>query len=147
MINVIGLDHIYIAVSQMERSIAFYDVALGEVLGFKRNEFVLGEDHHVQYFNRHFGYVLRPARRLQPHDPYAVGLHHLCLRVASVKEVQQVAAQLCHHGIEATPAKPHQEYAPDYWATFFCDPDGLRLEVTNYREERRHRHDHWEQIP
>ena len=31
----------------------------------------------------------------------------------------------------------------DYTATFFEGPDGIRLEVTNYRQERRDRHDHW----
>mgnify|MGYP006188943825 CR=1 FL=1 len=44
----------------------------------------------------------------------------------------------------ATPAALHGDYAPDYWATFFTDPDGIRLEVTNYRAERRERHDHWD---
>ncbi len=29
----------------------------------------------------------------------------------------------------------------DYTATFFTDPDGVRLEVTTYRPERRERHD------
>jgi hypothetical protein len=28
-------------------------------------------------------------------------------------------------------------YGPDYYATFFTDPDGLRLEVMNLREVRR----------
>ena len=46
---------------------------------------------------------------------------------------------------EASEAERHAEYAPDYWATFFNDPDGLRLEVTNYRQERRERHDQWEE--
>jgi glyoxylase I family protein len=27
---------------------------------------------------------------------------------------------------------------------FFTDPDGVRLEVTNYRQERRDRHDRWD---
>ena len=33
----------------------------------------------------------------------------------------------------------YPEYAPDYYATFFSDPDGIRLEITNYRQERRKR--------
>ncbi|PYJ97601.1 MAG: glyoxalase, partial [Verrucomicrobia bacterium] len=32
----------------------------------------------------------------------------------------------------------------DYYAIFFSDPDGIRLEVTNYRQERRNRFDDWE---
>lgn len=72
------------------------------------------------------------------------GLHHLCLRVESADEVKDIAARLREAGLEATAAAPHPEYAPDYWATYFSDPDGIRLEVTNYRQERRDRHDRWE---
>jgi len=32
----------------------------------------------------------------------------------------------------------------DYWTTFFSDLDGIRLEITNYREERQERHDYWQ---
>ena len=38
----------------------------------------------------------------------------------------------------------YPEYAADYYATFFEDPDGIRLEVTNFREERRRRFVHFE---
>lgn len=143
MTDVIGIDHIYIAVSDLHRSEAFYDRVMLQVLGFRKNKFVIGVDPHVQYFNRHFGYVLRPARRDGEHDPYLTGLHHICLRVESAADVAVVAKQLADEGIEASEAKIYPEYAPDYWATFFTDPDGIRLEVTNYRQERRDRHDHW----
>lgn len=143
MTHVIGIDHIYLAVSDLVRSEAFFDVVFAQVLGFRKNSFVLGGDPHVQYFNRHFGYVLRPSKRATAHDPYAPGLHHLCLRVESIDEVKAVADRLRSLGIAASEARHHPEYAPDYWATFFSDPDGIRLEVTNYRQERRDRHDHW----
>ena len=32
-------------------------------------------------------------------------------------------------------------------ATFSRDRVGIRLEVTNYRHERRERHDHWSEPP
>lgn len=143
MPEVIGIDHIYITVSDRARSEAFYDLVLRDTLAFRKNEFVLGGDPHVQYFNRHFGFVLRPARDGRSHNPYSAGLHHLCLRVESIAEVAAVADKLRSAGIEASAAKNHPEYAPDYWATFFSDPDGIRLEVTNYRQERRERHDDW----
>jgi hypothetical protein len=40
-------------------------------------------------------------------------------------------------GVDATESRYYPEYAPDYYATFFTDPDGMRLEVTNFRETRR----------
>ncbi len=62
----------------------------------------------------------------------------------TVDDVREVSNALNAAGIAATPAALHGDYAPDYWATFFTDPDGIRLEVTNYRAERRERHDHWD---
>ena len=147
MPEVIGIDHIYISVSNIERSQVFYDKVFIEALGFRKNTFVLAGDPHVQYYNRHFGYVLRQARMAQPHEPYAPGLHHLCLRVESIADVHAVSRTLRSAGIEATEARVYAEYAPDYTATFFNDPDGVRLEITNYRHERRERHDHWERLP
>lgn len=143
MTEITGIDHIYITVSDLQRSESFYDRVLIEVLGFRKNKFVLGEDPHIQYFNRHFGYVLRPARQAGVHDSYAPGLHHFCLRVESVADVVAVADQLRAAGVDASEAQRCPQYSSDYWATFFTDPDGVRLEITNYREERRDRHDNW----
>lgn len=143
MTEVTGIDHIYIAVTDLDRSETFYDRVFIHALGFRKNTFILGGDSHIQYFNRHFGYVLRPARSRSAHDSYAPGLHHLCLRVDSVADVAAVSAQLRGLGIDASEAKLYPEYAADYWATSFTDPDGVRLEVTNYRQERRERHDNW----
>ncbi|MES2932190.1 MAG: VOC family protein [Pseudomonadota bacterium] len=146
MPDIIGIDHIYITVSELARSEQFYDRVM-PLLGFRKNTFVIGGDPHIQYFNRHFGYVLRPAKSAAPHDATSPGLHHLCLRVASIDDVKTVATQLQVAGIAASDAHLHSVYAPDYWATYFADPDGIRLEVTNYRQERQQRHDAWEQLP
>lgn len=143
MTEVTGIDHIYIAVSDLERSEIFYDQVLLGALNFRKNKFALGGDPHIQYYNRYFGYVLRPSRTQVAHDAYAPGLHHFCLRVDSAAEVAAASTQLRRAGIEASEAKLYPEYAPDYWATFFTDPDGIRLEITNYRLERRERHDNW----
>jgi len=145
-VNVTGIDHIYITVSDIARSKAFYDTVMRGVLGFRSNSFEIGGDPHVQYYNRHFGYVLRPARVSRAHEPYSPGLHHLCLRVDSVDDVVAVSQALRAAGVDATEAHLHPGYAPDYWATFFTDPDGVRLEVTNYRAERRERHDQWDEL-
>ncbi len=144
MTEVTGIDHIYITVSDMARSEAFYDRVLRDALGFRKKSVVLGGDTHIQYYNRHFGFAIRPARADTPHEPYAPGLHHFCFRVDSVADVAAVADQLRAAGVNATEAQNYPEYAPDYWATYFSDPDGVRLEVTNYRQERRERHEHWE---
>ncbi|OYT87046.1 MAG: hypothetical protein CFE46_12540 [Burkholderiales bacterium PBB6] len=143
MIQLQGIDHIYLSVSELPRSEAFYDLLLGEVLGHRKNRFALNGEPHVQYFNAHFGVVLRPARVQQVHQPYAPGLHHLCLRVDQASEVRAVAQALQQRGVACTPATRMPDYAPDYVATYLDDPDGIRLEVTNLRGERRERHDTW----
>jgi glyoxylase I family protein len=145
MPEVIGIDHIYIAVKDFAKSEPFYDLVFVQILGFRKNKFPLGErgELHIQYYNRHFGYVLRPTRSESIHDPYSSGLHHLCLRVNSAADVDEIAKLLQIAGVNATDAKLYSEYAADYVATFFTDPDGIRLEVTNYWQLRRERHDLW----
>ena len=75
--------------------------------------------------------------RRPSHDPYAPGLHHLCFRVVDEAAVDRAARELREAGIEATEPRYYPEYAADYYATFFEDPDGIRLEVMNFREIRR----------
>jgi len=142
MVEVTGIDHIYITVSDLGRSTRFYDSVM-EVLGFRKNEFTLNNETHVQYFNRHFGYVLRPAHSWNKYNPYAPGLHHFCMRVESQQGVEEVAKELAGKGIEVSQPKLYPEYADDYYAVFLKDPDGIELEITNYRHERRERHDNW----
>jgi len=143
MTEVTGLDHLYLSVSDLVLSESFYDTVFINFLGFKKSTFQLAGEPHIQYYNRHFGVVLRPARALNPYYPYTPGLHHICLRVNTIDEVTKVAAQLRGAGIEATEAKLYPEYALDNVATYFADPDGIQLEITNYRQERRDRHDQW----
>ncbi|MCX9154958.1 VOC family protein [Niveibacterium sp. 24ML] len=142
MPEITGFDHLYLSVSNLARAEAFYDRAMA-VLGFHKNRFELGVEAHVQYYNRHFGLVLRPARFANAHEPYAPGLHHVCLRVDSIDDVMSASRELRAAGIPASDAALHTAYAPDYWATHFHDPDGIHFEITNYRAERRARHDNW----
>ena len=143
-IEIIGIDHIYIAVSDLNRSERFYDRMM-TILGFRKNNFVNEGDKHIHYYNRHFGFVLRPAHNPQSrHDPMAPGLHHFSLRAEDSATVDAIAARLAESGVSCSTPQLYPEYAPDYYAIFFSDPDGIRLEVTNYRQERRKRFDDWE---
>lgn len=145
-IEVIGIDHIYIAVSDLRRSEVFYDRIM-TILGFRKLAFKNEGDDHIHYYNRHFGFVLRPARSSSsPHDPFTPGLHHFCLRVANAAEVDAIAKRFADAGVAFSPPQLYPEYASDYYAIFFADPDGICLEVTNYRQERRRRHDDWERL-
>ena len=136
-VETIGIDHVYIAVRDMGRSEAFYDRVM-RVLGFRKGDGTIGGDPHLFYYNRHFVYSLRPARDGAPdHDPYAPGLHHFCFRVVDEAAVDRATGELRAAGVEVTEPRYYPEYGPDYYATFFEDPDGIRLEVMNFRELRR----------
>src|SRR4029453_4008991 len=97
MLEVTGIDHIYIAVSDIQKSDEFYDLALVKALGFRKNAFELGGEPHIQYACHHFGFVLRPARVLAKHDSYSPGLHHFCFRIDSAQEVEEATSNLLSH--------------------------------------------------
>lgn len=128
-VEVLGLDHLYITVSDLRRSERFYD-AIMERLGFRKGDSAIGGDPHAHYFNRHLQYTIRPARSgTAPHDPYAPGLHHVCFQVPNRDAVDEAHRELMRLGIAATEPREYPEYNDDYYATFFSDPDGIRLEL------------------
>ncbi len=146
-VEVIGIDHVYLAVRDLAASEAFFDRVMLGVLGYRKGAMPIGGDPHLHYFNRHFGFSIRPARPGTPaHDPYAPGLHHFCFRVEDERAVDRAAAELAAAGIVTTAPRCYPEYAPDYYATFFESPDGVRLEITNFRAQRRQRMAEWDTL-
>jgi catechol 2,3-dioxygenase-like lactoylglutathione lyase family enzyme len=73
---------------------------------------------------------IRAARSDQPHDRYAPGLHHLAWRAESRDDVDTLHALLVEHGVEVLdPPAHYPDYSGDYYALFFADPDGIKLEL------------------
>lgn len=135
-LRIVGLDHVYLAVSNMARSEPFYDAVM-QVLGFRKGDKAIAGEPHAHYFNAAMQITIRPARLPDPADPYRAGLHHLCLQAASEAHVDEAHARLRKLHVACTPPKKYPEYNPDYYATFFEDPDGIRFEVvarTPHRE-------------
>lgn len=144
-VDVIGIDHLYLAVRDLAAAEAFYDRVMLQVLGYRKLLAPIGGDPHVHYYNRHFGFSLRPAHAgTADHDPYAPGIHHFCFRVLDEAAVDQAARALTGLGIDASAPRYYPEYSADYYATFFADPDGIRLEITNFRAARRQRMFDWD---
>lgn len=143
--TVTTVDHVYVAVRDLDRSEPFYDDVM-RLLGFRKGTTPIAGERHAHYFNRVMQYTIRPARG-GVHDPYAPGLHHLCFRVATRGEVDAVAAALVARGIAAASApRLYPEYAEDYYATFFTDPDGIRLEVCAERWLRTAVRERWTEL-
>jgi catechol 2,3-dioxygenase-like lactoylglutathione lyase family enzyme len=63
------------------------------------------------------------------HDRYSAGLHHLALAAPSRQDVDALYAKLSAFGaaILDAPAE-YPDYGEGYYAVFFADPDGLKLE-------------------
>jgi len=144
-IDVIALDHLYVAVTDLARSEAFYDAVM-KLLGFRKGTAPINNERHLHYFNPVTQYTIRAAKPGRVHDPYSPGLHHVCFRVATRADVDAVARELRALGLDASEPRLYPEYADDYYATFFTDPDGIRLEVVAHRRMRSLIRDHWNEL-
>jgi len=129
-----GVDHLDLVVSDLERSLAFYRELL-EPLGFTRASEIAGErGERVVYLSGSGGASVSLRERQSdahatPYDRYAVGIHHLAFVAGSREQVVERAAWLRGRGagIESGPAE--YDYTPGYYAVFFYDPDGIKLEI------------------
>lgn len=145
-LDVTAVDHVYVTVADLPRSERFYDAVM-RVLGFRKGTTPIAGERHLHYFNPVTQYTIRPARPgAGPHDPYRPGLHHVCFRVASQADVDAAAQALRGLGVAATDPRLYPEYAPDYYATFFADPDGVRLEIVAHCRLRSLIRDHWDRL-
>ncbi|MGH7822721.1 MAG: VOC family protein [Candidatus Binatia bacterium] len=145
MIDIGGIDHVYVAVSDLARSEAFYDGVM-KLLGFRKGTRPIAGERHAHYFNRETQYTIRPARGDAAHDPYSAGLHHLCFRAGGRAEVDEAYRGLRRLGIAASEPSLYPEYADDYYATFFDDPDGIRLEIVALRRMRTLVREKWDRL-
>ncbi len=145
-LEVIGIDHIYITVSDLRWSEAFYDDVM-RLLGFRKGTDPIDGKPHFHYYNREFQYTLRPAEEgAGVYDPLAPGLHHICFQVADTSVVDAAARELRSLGVEVSEPRLYPEYAPDYYAFFFSDPDGITLEIVARTQTRKVIRDRWEEL-
>lgn len=140
-----GIDHVYLSVTDLDRSEAFYDQVM-HALGLHKGDKTIAGEPHAHYLAPAFQVSLRPARSRDGHDPYAPGLHHLCFQAPSRDDVDACHASLRALGIRATAPAEYPEYHPEYYATFFEDPDGIRLEIVARTSYRQTLEDRWAEL-
>jgi catechol 2,3-dioxygenase-like lactoylglutathione lyase family enzyme len=130
------VDHLDLVVTDLERSLEFYNGLL-EPLGFVRNSEIEGErGERVVYIGGSGGasVSLREAQsdaHATPYDRYAVGIHHLCFGAPSREVVDERAQWLRDQGAEIESEPREYDYTPGYYAVFFYDPDGIKLEIVH----------------
>jgi catechol 2,3-dioxygenase-like lactoylglutathione lyase family enzyme len=131
-----GVDHLDLVVTDLERSLEFYNGLL-EPLGYTRNSEIEGErGERVVYLGGSGGasVSLRQAQsgaHPTPYDRYAVGIHHLAFAAESREQVEERAAWLRARGAELESGPAEYEYTPGYYAVFFRDPDSIKLEIVH----------------
>lgn len=127
--RVLGIDHIAIRVSDYRNSKTFYG-RLFTFLGFK----VLDEyANAIGWTNGKTRFWIGKAdatgRKLKHRDGN-IGFHHYAFQLRSRRDVDALDAFLRKEDVKIV--DPAAEYYPDYYAVFFRDPDGLKLEGMYY---------------
>jgi catechol 2,3-dioxygenase-like lactoylglutathione lyase family enzyme len=130
------IDHLDLVVSSIDRSLPFYRDLL-RPLGWRGLHEAEGERGETIYYL--WGPSLRASLGLRerqteddtPVDRYRVGVHHVAFPARSRRRVDERARWLDERGatIETGP-KPYR-YTPGYYAVFFYDPDGIKLEIVH----------------
>jgi catechol 2,3-dioxygenase-like lactoylglutathione lyase family enzyme len=129
-----GIQHIDLAVGDVERSIAFYVAMLGQLglrekyrdLSYRGTEEVVYLEYGVH------GFGLRPADggTYRYHD---VGIEHIAFEVDRPDEVDEAYRRCVSAGGEIqSPPEQHYVDDEDYYAFFAFDPDGIRIEVFSW---------------
>lgn len=127
-----AINHIALTVSDLARSAAFYRPLL-DYLGYRLAE--QGDD-HVEWEGPCGWFILRaasPASRDRPHDRASPGLHHLAFSAASRDDVDRFHRDvLLPLGAQVVdPPQVWPQYSRGYYAVFFVDPDGIKLELAH----------------
>jgi catechol 2,3-dioxygenase-like lactoylglutathione lyase family enzyme len=126
--KVVGIDHISIRVSNYEKSKAFY----GRLFGFLGFEISDEYPNTIGWTNGKTRYWIAPAEGRKKHRIGDVGLHHYAFELRNRKDVDALQAFL--KGERVRIVDPADEYYDDYYAVFFLDPDGIKLEGMKYGE-------------
>lgn len=129
MKRVVNVDHLTISVSDFGRSKRFY-AALFDFLGMK----VMDEySDSMGWKNGKSRFWITQADatgRKRKHRFGDIGFHHYAFALRSRKDVDDLQAFL--QKIGATIVDPAGEYYDNYYAVYFLDPDGLKLEGMHY---------------
>lgn len=115
------LDHLVVMVRSLERSLPWYDAMLGAI-GFEKTR------DHV-WWNGTVAIDLKQAKTgTRDYERYGPGLNHLGFTVPDRAAFDTVRTEMNAKGFDV----PEAQQIGSELATFFKDPDGMRIEVTLY---------------
>ena len=127
-----GVHHVDLVVSSVERSLPFYRDLLGP-LGYHRISEVEGERGETIWYLGGPGSAvgLREAQTPGEYDRYRVGLHHLAFEAVARSVVDERYDWLVETSAEIETPPQEYGYQLGYYAVFFYDPDGIKLEIVH----------------
>lgn len=121
--------HIIIAVKNIKESKQFYKKIFTK-LGIRQ---IAEKETAWELFT---GFCLWIKQAQHPNYSYkfhSPGLHHICIKVKSKKAVDEFYTFLLQQKILIyDKPKAYPKYTKNYYAVFFTDPDGIKLEVAYY---------------
>jgi glyoxylase I family protein len=128
------IHHLDLTVRDPEQAFAFYDAILS-ALGYQlERKSARGFDWNLRSpLGVHSIGIVKASRTgaAQSHDRYAPGLHHVAWAVDSREEVDRMHEIVRRIGamvLDAPADYPQYNNGRGYYAVFFVDPDGLKLE-------------------
>ncbi|MBN8829421.1 MAG: VOC family protein [Sphingomonadales bacterium] len=139
MVRVVGIDHLAIRVTDLARSRRFYDSLLG-FMGFVR-EWEFGGVVGWNNWETMFWITQADAEGIKhPHVTGGIGYHHYAFELGAREEVDALYDFLLAHDVEIVdPPAAYPSYGEGYYAVFFLDPDGLKLEAMHFVEKEKRR--------
>ncbi|GIW42540.1 MAG: hypothetical protein KatS3mg076_3117 [Candidatus Binatia bacterium] len=130
MIEINGIAHVMLTVSNFEACAPFYE----DLLAFLGLRPVLRGDGFLYCVGGRtaVGIVRAEDRyRNERFVQFRVGLHHVCFRARERKDVDAVYDFLYRRGAKIVHPPEEGPWAPGYYSVLFEDPDGIRLEVNH----------------
>ena len=131
--KIAGIHHFDLVVSSLERSLPLYRQML-EPLGYTGTAEITGEQgERVVYLNGPgvVSFSLREAKVSGGYDRYRVGIHHVAFSASSREMVDDRFDWARGAGLEIESEPREYDYMPGYYAVFFYDPDGIKLEIVH----------------
>jgi glyoxylase I family protein len=129
-----GVHHVDLVVSSIERSLPFYRDLLAP-LGYHGISEVEGERGETIYYlwgpGTSIGLRESQTEGGEGYDLYAIGLLHVALEAVSRAAVDERAGWLREVGAEIESGPQEYAYQLGYYALFFYDPDGIKLEIVH----------------
>ncbi len=132
MARVVGIDHLSVRVSDYQRSKEFYG-RLFTFLGFEISDEYPDTIGWTNGKTRFWIAAADPDARKRGYRTGDIGFHHYAFQLRSRNDVDDLQNFL-RDELGATIVDPAGEYYDDYYAVFFLDPDGLKLEGMKYGE-------------